>query len=158
MSKIKVGNEEVDLDENILIVSQETINDFLSKYASWYRYYQNKHADASFIYKKLLDKFNAVLQTKFKQYKHEGGSDKLAEASAKSDAEVLDHQEKMRIAEYIKDELWGFLRSMDYAHDDALQLCYNMRKEMDKIGGSHVRQTSMDDRLASIFNKEKESE
>jgi hypothetical protein len=28
---------------------------------------------------------------------------------------------------------------MDYAHADALQMCYNIRKEMDKIGGSSIK-------------------
>jgi len=156
MSEITIGKDKVDLDENILVVSHDNINEFLSKYASWYRYYQNKHNDASYIYKKLLDKFNSLVQSKFKQYKQEGQlSDKMAEACAKSDEEVLTMQEKMRMAEYVKDEMWGFLRSMDYAHEDALQMCYNIRKEMDKIGGSSVKRLSgMDEKLVEIFQKD----
>ncbi len=141
MSKIKVGNEEVELDGQILDVSLETINEFLTKFASWYRYYQEQYNRASVVSKTLTDRYNSLLQSKFKTYKQEQQcSDRMAEACPKSDDEVLVAQEKMRGAEFIKDEVWGFLRSMDYAHENALQMCYNMRKEMDKIGGSRVNQ------------------
>src|SRR5579872_645314 len=129
MAKIKVGNDEIELNEQVLEVTHETINDFLSKFASWYRYYQEQYNRASIITKHLSDRYSNLLQSKFKHYKQETQcSDKMADACSKSDEEVLDAQEKMRGAEYIKDELWGFLRSMDYAHENALQLCYNMRK------------------------------
>lgn len=141
--QIKVGAEEVNLDEKILEVNHETINEFLSKYAAWYRYYQSKHSDAMLIARSYSDQHAALLQSKFKQYKETMNcSDKMAEACSKSDEEVLSLQKRMRAAEYIKDELYGFLRSMDYAHDNAKELCYNMRKEMDKIGGSRVKENS----------------
>jgi hypothetical protein len=159
MGKIKVGSEEVELDEKLLIVTMENINEFLSGYASWYRYYQNKHSDASLIARKYTDKHAALLQAKFKQYKIDGGySDKMAEACAKSDEEVIKAQENMRFTEYVKDEIWGYLKSMDYAHANALQLCYNMRKEMDKIGGSYVRHSDDIDynKIEAMYKKDKE--
>jgi len=141
MSNIKIGDEKITLDEKILEVNHETINEFLSKYAAWYRYYQSKHSDATLIARSYSDQYTSLLNSKFKKFKEEQGcSDKMAEACAKSDEEVLSVQKKARAAEYIKDELYGFLRSMDYAHENAKELCYNMRKEMDKIGGSRVSQ------------------
>ncbi len=149
---IKVGKDEIELDESILDVKNETINEFLSKYASWYRYYQTKHNDANFIAKSYSDKYSSLVHSKFKYYKETlNCSDKLAEACAKSDEEVLAYQEKVRMAEYVKDELWGFLRSMDYAHENALQICYNIRKEMDKIGGSRVGYDSR--KLEDIYGR-----
>lgn len=140
MSIVKVGNEEVDLNNEILTITHETINDFLSKYASWYRYYVQKHNDSAYIVKCYKDKLDGLVSSKFKQYKLEKEcSDKMADAYSKSDEEVIKLQEQLRIAEHVKDELYSFLRSMDYAHADALQMCYNIRKEMDKIGGSSVK-------------------
>jgi hypothetical protein len=140
MSIVKVGNEEVDLNNEILSISHETINDFLSKYASWYRYYVQKHNDAAYIVKCYKDKLDGLLSSKFKQNKLEKEcSDKMADAYAKSDEEVVKLQEQLRIAEHVKEELQSFLKSMDYAHADALQMCYNIRKEMDKIGGSSIK-------------------
>jgi hypothetical protein len=149
-----VGSEEVNLDEKILEVNHETINDFLSKYAAWYRFYQSKHNDAALIARSYADQHASLLQSKFKHYKEtQACSDKMAEACAKSDEEVVDLQKKVRSAEYIKDNLYGFLRSMDYAHDNATQLCYNMRREMDKIGGSRVKEVDYQ-KLEEIYSKE----
>lgn len=153
MSKIKIGNDEVELDGQVLEVSHETINEFLTKFASWYRYYQEQYNRASIVSKHQADKYNSVLHGKFKTYKQDNQcSDKMAEACAKSDEEVLMAQEKMRGAEYVRDEVWGFLRSMDYAHENALQLCYNMRKEIDKIGGSRVNQIDYQ-KLEEMYSK-----
>src|SRR4051812_18799816 len=140
MKVLKIGNEDVEIDEKILNVTPENINEFLSKYAAWHRFYQTKHNDASYIAKCYNDQYNKILNQKFRAYKQEGNlSDKMAEASAKSDEEVLAAQEKLRQAEYIKDELFGFLKSMDYSHENSLQICYNIRKEIDKISGSYVK-------------------
>lgn len=148
---IKVGKEDVNLDEKNLDISYETINDFLPKYASWYRYYNSKFNDASFIAKKYTDQYNQMLNLKFKHYKQEFQySDKMSEACAKADEEVLAAQEKMRAAEYVKDELLGYLKSLDYAHEDTLQMCYNIRKEMDKITTKSVK---MEQKLEDIFKK-----
>ncbi len=134
MSIIKVGKEEVNLDDEILKFTPETINDFLTTYASLYHYYQSKHNDATYIAKKLSDNHSSAIHAKFKKAKEENGySDRMAEACAKSDPECTAMLDKVRAAEYAKDELWGFLRSMDYAHADAKEMCYNLRKELDKI-------------------------
>ncbi len=56
------------------------------------------------------------------------------------------------------------MRSMDYAHDNAKELCYNMRKELDKIYPRHVMLNEngrggdthkMEEKLRDIY-KEKE--
>lgn len=166
MGTIKVGKEEVDLNEEILNVDIDTVNNFLSKYAGLYRYYANKHNDAAFIYKRYLDQYNSTLNSKFKEYKLGGvngssASDKLAESASKCDPDVLALQEKMRAAEYVKDELYSYLRSMDYAHENAMQVCYNARKEMNMIdkktvmgGDSHTNEaTHLNAQLSKIFGK-----
>ena len=134
MAIIKVGKEEINLNEDHLKFSAETMNDFLTNYAAIYRYYQNKHDDATYISQKLNDQYTKLYNAKFKQFKADNGySDKMAEACAKSDDEVCDFLNKVRVAEYAKDELKGFLKSMDYAHNSAKEMCYNIRKELEKI-------------------------
>jgi hypothetical protein len=154
MSMIKIGTEEVNLDEKVLEVNHETMNDFLSKFAAFYRFYQSKHSDASLIARSYADQHASLLQSKFKHYKEtQACSDKMAEACAKSDEEVVELQKKVRSAEYIKDIIYGFLRSMDYAHDNAKEICYNMRKEMSAIGGSRVKEVDYQ-KLEEIFSKD----
>jgi hypothetical protein len=146
MRKIKVGKEDIELNEEILNVNADNVNDFLTKYAGLYHYYSIKHNDASFIHKRYTDQFSATLNSKFKVYKEAGScSDKLAEASSKCDDEVMGIQEKVRAAEYAREELYGYLKSLDYAHQDALQICYNLRKELDKIYGKTVSKLKIED-------------
>lgn len=154
MSVVKVGKEEVNLDETALVFSQENINEFLTKYAGLHRYYQNKHNDASFIAKRLNDQHTALYNQKFREYKtSQSLSDKMAEACAKSDEEVALILERVRMAEYVKDELYGFLKSMDYAHSTAKELCYNLRKEMTSIYGKNVMSNDeMEDKLKDIYS------
>jgi hypothetical protein len=149
---IKVGREEVDLDKSILKFSPETINDFLANYASLASHYNDKHADASYISSKYKDSYNNLLSLKFKDSKIQNGySDKMAEACAKCDPEVVAIQEKWRAAEYVKDLVYGFLRSMDDAHTDAKEMCYNLRKELDKIYPKHIARTEQ--KLEEIFGE-----
>jgi hypothetical protein len=159
MGMVKVGKEDVNLDDKALEFSQENINDFLTKYASLHRYYQNKHNDASFIAKRLNDQHTVLFNSKLREYKVTHNlSDKMAEASAKSDEEVGALLERVRMAEYVKDELYGFLKSMDYAHSTAKELCYNMRKEMDSLYGKNVMsspstQSDMESKLKDIYGE-----
>ena len=148
---VKIGKEEVNLDDAVLKFSPETINDFLATYAALHRYYHDKYADASYIASKYKDSYNNTYNMKLQDYKvSKGCSDKLAEAVAKSDSEVITAQEKMRAAEYVKTLVWGFLRSMDYAHEDAKEMCYNLRKELDKIYPSHIARTEK--KLEEMFS------
>lgn len=152
MSVVKIGKEDVDLDDEVLKFSPETINEFLTTYASLHRYYHDKYADASYIANKYKDSYANLVNLKFKDSKIANNySDKMAEACAKSDPEVIAVQEKMRGAEYIKDLVYGFLRSMDDAHEDAKEMCYNLRKELDKIYPKHIARTEQ--KLEEIFGQ-----
>jgi len=136
LAKIKVGAQEVDLDPELLKFSEASINQFLEKFAAHYNYYTEKHADAQFLHRKYEDLYDAKYGEKFKLFKDAGGSDKLCECRCKADPEVLEASESVRIARRNVDLLWGFLRAMDRAHEDAMQMCYNIRKEMDKLWSS----------------------
>lgn len=152
MKTIKVGSEEVTLDEEALNFNPENINDFLAKFPALHRYYQGKHNDASYIAKSLNDKYIELYNTKFREYKGSGKglSDKTAEACAKSDDEVVKSLEKVRCADYVKDEIAGFLRSMDYSHSNCKELCYNLRKELSSIFPQSI--SEMEVKLKDIYN------
>lgn len=136
MAKINLGSSEVDLDPEIFKFNETNINSFLEKFAALYNYYADKHADAQFLHRKYQDLYEAKYGEKFKFFKDMGASDKMVEARCKSDPEVLEASEKVHAAKHKVDLIYGFLRSMDHAHEDAKQLCYNLRKEMDKLFSS----------------------
>lgn len=138
---IKVGKEEVELSEEHVkfAMSDAGINEYLAKFGGWYSYLNKKLMEADFIKSTLEDEFDKLYSYKLAHYKESaGGSDKFAEAKARSDVEVCAIRERFRAAKLVADQLKGHLRSMDKAHENVLNVCYNMRKEIDKLGSSYV--------------------
>lgn len=133
MKTIKIGNEEVSLDTSLLKFTESTINKFLELYAEKYDYFLTKHAKAQYIHARSEDRYDALYAERFKTFKEEGGSDKLCESKTICDADVQSALATMRLAKHNVNILWGFLRAMDRAHEDAMQTCYNLRKELDKL-------------------------
>lgn len=148
MSSIKLGNKEITLDESLLKFDDHNINKFLQDFASNYNLYSEVHSDAQFIHSKYEDRYDAVYADKFRQHREDSSSDKMAEMKTKSDPDVQEALENVRIAKRNVNLIWGFLRSMDRSHEDAMQFCYNMRKEMDKIFPSYVKK--LDDVIGHV--------
>lgn len=131
---VKLGNEEVKLDPAILLFNEATINSFLEKYASLYDDYVKSHSKAQYLHSKLKDKYEEMVAEKIVFFKESSGcSDKTAEAKAKTDDDVKKALQDVRVSKHTESRINGFLRSMDRAHSDAMQLCYNLRKELDKL-------------------------
>lgn len=133
MKKVTVNGEEVVLDPANLRFDEVTLNDFIKKFSANYAYYNQKWAEAQHAHYCAEDEYDTIYAQKVVHYKTEKASDKLADARAKSDEEVVEALKAVRLAKLQMQELYGYLRSLDKAHDDALNLGYNIRKEMDKI-------------------------
>ena len=136
---IKLGNNEINLDQGLLKFDEHTINKFLQNFASNYNTYCEAHSDAQFIHSRFEDTYDALYSGKFRQYREESSSDKVAEMKTKSDTEVQEALENVRVAKRNVNLIYGYLRSMDRAHDDAITTCHNMRKELDKLFPSYVK-------------------
>lgn len=128
--KVKVGNEEIELDPGIMAFTEHTLNEFLMKDAGNYSYYHQKMVDAQYIASKYEDAYDNLYYKKFCEFKETGMAVATAEATAKCDPEVMEAQEKARITKRSKDHLYGFLKSLDKAHENVLNLAYNVRKEL----------------------------
>lgn len=127
--KVKIGQEEIELDGTVMDFTEATLNEFLMKDAGTYSYYHQKWVDAQYLATKYDDVHEAMYAKKFQECKEAGTTDKLAEAMSKAWPEVVEAKEKARIAKRTKDHLWGFLKSLDKAHENALNLGYNVRRE-----------------------------
>ncbi|MGF2053134.1 hypothetical protein, partial [Enterococcus casseliflavus] len=88
-----------------------------------------KMVDAQYIASRYEDAYDNLYYKKFCEFKETGMAVATAEATAKCDPDVVEAQEKARISKRVKDQLWGFLKSMDKAHENVLNLAYNVRKE-----------------------------
>jgi hypothetical protein len=145
MRSVKIGEEEVEINPEHLEFSESTLNDYLQKSPRWYNYYSEMHSKAQLYASVYEDKYEQVYSEKFRFYKAEGGSDKLAEASAKADPDVAAALMRARRAKEIQGVLGGFLRAMDKSIQNALNLGYNIRKEMDKLGKDTIHQKSLEE-------------
>jgi hypothetical protein len=152
--KIKVAEHEVILDPKNLEVSEEIMNDFLKNFAGIYNYYYMMWAKAQHIHYLAEDHYDVLFASKYQWAKeNEGGSDKLAEAKARISEPVVQARMQARDAKYVMQLLNSYLRAMDKAHENALNLGYNVRKEMDKIFPQEVRRTAaVDAEVAKFFD------
>ena len=158
--KVKIGDEEVVLEEKHLLVDEVSLNEFLKKFASTYNYYNTMWAKAQYLYYCTEDSADVKYGERFQFYKeNEGGSDKLVEAKVKSHPDVINARAKTRQAKYAMQLLYTYLRAMDKAHENALNLGYNIRKEMDKLFPQSIKSTStvdadVDKQLDEMFSKD----
>lgn len=118
--------------------TEATLNEFLQKSPGWFSYYSAKQAQAQYIASLYDDEYDNLYSSKFRFYKAEGGSDKLAEASAKIDVEVVEALKRSRKAKENLNQITGFLRALDKANQNALNLGYNLRKEMQLSGTNRI--------------------
>jgi hypothetical protein len=154
MRKIQLGDEEVSLDPANLQFSEANLNEFLCKLPALYAYYSAKWAEAQHLNYCCEDAVEAIFAQKFELYKNQGGSDKLADARASADKEVSDARRAARKTKLFMQEIYGYLRSLDKAHENALNLGYNIRKEMDKLHPG-IKRRDFDKELDQILNEEK---
>ena len=156
MRKIDINGEEVSLDPSNLQFSHENLNDYLCKVPALYAYYSDKWAEAQHVNYCQEDISESVYAHKFEFYKNDGVSDKLAEAKTKSDKEVMDAKSAARQSKLDMQAIYGYLRALDKAHENALNLGYNIRKEMDKIhpGIKSGRDMDIDKALERVLNEE----
>jgi hypothetical protein len=131
-------DDDVTLDPEHVQFTEATLNEFLQKAPGWFSYYSAKQARAQYIAALTEDMYDQVYSEKFRFYKAEGGSDKLAEASAKTDPEVVEALKQSRKAKENLNYINGFLRALDKANQNALNLGYNLRKEMQLAGGNRI--------------------
>jgi hypothetical protein len=126
--------EEVVLDPEHVQFTESSLNEFLQKAPGWFSYYSAKQSHAQYVASLHEDKYDQIYSDKFRFYKAEGGSDKLAEANSKTDSQVIEALKAARKAKENVAQISGFLRALDKANQNALNLGYNLRKEMQLSG------------------------
>ena len=132
--KVKIGEDEVVLEPKHLEVSEVGLNDFLKTFAGIYSYYNTVWAKAQYINYCAEDNADLKYSERFQFYKeNEAGSDKLVDAKAKMHPDVIQAKQQARNSKYAMQLLYMYLKALDKAHDNALNLGYNVRKEMDKL-------------------------
>jgi len=131
--KVNIGGGEVNLNPDQLTFDEASLNKHLQEEATWYNYYGQKLADAESYLQWYETQYDEIYADRFRGFKEDGGSDKLAEAKSKSDPKVVDAKKKVIAGKRAVKKLQLFLKAMDKAHDNAMSYGHMLRREMDKI-------------------------
>jgi hypothetical protein len=155
---LKLGKEEVTLDPSDLEFNEATLTEYMEKEGSFYNYYSQKTADAQAQVQLAKLNYDVKYAEKFKHYKPQGMSDKLAEAHAKSDNEVVMASKQIVAATRTCEKLKYYLKSWDKNHDNAQSVGYMLRKEMDKLNFEIKKSRDnadpdLEDKIAKIVSK-----
>lgn len=133
MEIIKIGKKEVKLDENLLRFNETTLNDFYKTFGGIYNEYVQAAADATYLASCMEDIYDQTYSAKFQIFKYDGNTDKMSECKARTDADVKEALENMRIAKRNSMAITNFVRSLDKTYESSKELSYNLRKELDKL-------------------------
>jgi len=136
MNIVVLGKEEVKLDPTPLQFNESTLSTYLETEGSWYDYFGAKLADAEYLMQKYELAYEVVYSDKFKENKENGSSDKMAEAQAKCDQDVVSAKDMFLAAKHNVRLLQQHLRAWDKNHDNAMSRGHFLRKEMDKLNPS----------------------
>lgn len=137
--KVRVGIEEIDLNTDLLKVTEASLNEILSNFAATYAYYGARHNEANYVLSTLEDQYDQAFARKVKELKETGATDKLSESSAKTDTDVIEMKENVRKARRTKDHLLTFLRALEKQHESSISMATNLRQEMYFHGRNNVK-------------------
>lgn len=130
---ITLGGNEIDLNPDFMMFNEMSLSEYYQRESGYYDYYSAQLAYADFLVTSRDNECDVMFSERFSFYKDMGGSDKLAEAKAKSDPSVVDSLKALAVAKLKKNLLQQYLRSWDKNHENALALGHMLRKEMDKL-------------------------
>ncbi len=154
--KIEVKGQTVIIDSNNMNFTEATIGEYLQKEGGYYSYFgsqfahaEDELANAESELTNAKDELEYVHDTCFKEFKDKKASDKLADASANIDPEVVAVKKKVNECKKKVNEcklkvslLKRHLMAWDRTHDNAQNVGHTLRKEMDKLNNDIPKTTS----------------
>jgi len=148
-TSIKVGGQDITLDNSRLAFNEISLNNFMENLALWYDYFSQKLAEAEAILAFKEYEHDVLFAASYEKSKEEGCTDKLAEANAKKDSNVCEAKREIIGAKHKVTLLKQHLKAWDKAHENAMSRGHMVRKEMDKLHTDIVFKNK-DDRVSDI--------
>lgn len=146
---IKLGGQEIILDNSRLAFNEISLNNFMENLALWYDYFSQKLAEAEAILAYKEYEHDVLFSASYEKSKEDGCTDKLAEANAKKDAGVCEAKKEIIGAKHKVTLLKQHLKAWDKAHENAMSRGHMVRKEMDKLNTDIVFKNK-DDRVLDV--------
>lgn len=151
---IKLGGQEIVLDNSRLAFNEISLNTFMENLALWYDYFSQKLAEAEAILAYKEYEYDVLFSASYERSKEEGCTDKLAEANAKKEANVCEAKKEIIGAKHKVTLLKQHLKAWDKAHENAMSRGHMVRKEMDKLHTDIVFK-SRDEQIGEIIGRNK---
>lgn len=151
---IKIGGQEIVLDNTRLAFNEISLNNFMENLALWYDYFSQKLAEAEAILAYKEYEYDVLFSSSYEKSKEDGCTDKLAEANAKKDDKVCEAKKEIIGAKHKVTLLKQHLKAWDKAHENAMSRGHMVRKEMDKLNTDIVFR-NRDDAVSGIIGKSK---
>jgi predicted nucleic acid-binding Zn-ribbon protein len=161
--KLEFAGVVVEIDPENLRFNEASLSKYIQTEAG---YYDNFGAYLSLAERNLQNlelRHEKLAADRFVEAKEAGGSDKLAEAKAKADQDVVALKEQMNDARYAVNRLKQHLRAWDKNHDNAQSMGHMQRKMMDKLnsditGGKYMGNSVDDELIQETVKSYEESE
>jgi len=120
-----------EIDNAALDFNDQTLTEYMRREGMAYSHYSSLQATLERALEMAEIDHEVRYSEKFKHYKSEGSSDKLAEACAKCDPEVEELQRRVARIKYGVSMVKYHLKAWDKNHDNAQSTGHMIRKEMD---------------------------
>lgn len=130
---LNVGGEEVVLDPANLKFNENTLTEYIKTEAGWYDNFGGYLARAEKLLQYCESEYDNLYNLRFYEFKDQGGSDKLAEARAKTDSDVQEARKLAIEAKHLVSRLKNHLRAWDRSHDNAQSMGHMLRKQMEQL-------------------------
>ena len=156
---IKVGGQDVVLDNSRLAFNEISLSNFMENLALWYDYFGQKLAEAEAILSHKEYEYDVLFASSYERSKESGCTDKLAEANAKKEPDVCDAKKEIIAARHKVTLLKQHLKAWDKAHENSTSRGHTIRREMDKLSTDIVFRSkddsfrSRDDAVSDIVGR-----
>lgn len=157
--EIKLGEESIVMDPADLKFNDRTLNEFFERVSGRIDYIGRGLADAQALHLMRDKEAESVYLARFRYWKEEGKSDKVAENFAKADDDVQRAKTVAISARHTKDLLYNHLQALHAAREQANNRGHFMRKEMEKINTgvySHDLDEQVDEIMKNAAEYQKE--
>lgn len=150
---IRVGDQEVVLDNSRLLFNETNLNVFMENLSLWYDYFSQRLAEAEALLSFKEHEYEVLYSSAYEKFKDEGCTDKLADANAKKFEKVSNMKKEIISAKHKVTLLKQHIKSWDKAHENAQSRGHMIRKEMDKLNTDIVSKSDMNDYVDKIIRK-----
>lgn len=148
---VRLGSKEVRLDPDNLRFNEATLSNYMETEAVWYDYFGGMLAEAEYLAQRLEHQYDVIYSERFKEHKENGCTEKLSEANAKADDDVIKAKDEWLLAKCKVKMLQQHLRAWDRAHENAQSRGHFLRKEMDKLNKDiHFPENYLERKLEEI--------